>query len=179
MEPIEYTVFNSSIGSVLLMAQAGKIIRLDVSRKSPGELKKAISARYPHTRESAEMFQRPIQLLDRYLRGERVDFDVEVDISDLRPFTRRVLTETMQIPYGEVSSYVRIARKLGYLNAARAVGQALKRNPVPIIIPCHRVTREDGSLGGFSLEGITKERLLRLEGYLKVGDGAEAEELRS
>jgi len=67
------------------------------------------------------------------------------------------------IPYGEVRSYLRVGRQIGYAMAARAIGQAVKRNPIPIIIPCHRVIREDGTIGGFSQGVNIKRRLLAIE----------------
>jgi len=103
-------------------------------------------------------------MLDRYLRGQKVDFDVEVDISGEGEFTQRVLFALMKVPYGHLTSYGRLAKKLGYRSAGRAVGQAVGRNPIPIIIPCHRVIREDGSIGGFSMGLKFKERFLALEG---------------
>jgi methylated-DNA-[protein]-cysteine S-methyltransferase len=163
LDRIEYTLLESSLGTIVIVARGGRIIRLDVRRESPLELRKIVTSLYRGATESPKTFRRACLLMDRYLKGERVVFDLEVDLSALPEFTRRVLVETAGIPYGEVRSYLWISRRLGYGNAARAVGQALKRNPVPIIIPCHRVIREDGTIGGFSLEGVTKERLLSLE----------------
>ena len=98
-----------------------------------------------------------------YLAGKLRLFSALCDLDGLPPFTRAVLKVTAQIPYGEVRSYRWIANKLGHPNAARAVGNALAKNPVPIIIPCHRVVRSDGSIGGFALGGRWKKRLLNLE----------------
>jgi len=160
---IEFSVFPSSLGNIILVARKGRLLNLDVSKAGYYEIRKRILARYPDAVESIEPFKTLRILLDRYLKGERVDFDVEVDLADLGDFARLVLLETRKIPHGEVRSYLAIGRKLGYGSAARAVGQALKRNPVPLVIPCHRVIREDGSIGGFSLEGVSKQDLLALE----------------
>ncbi len=100
----------------------------------------------------------------RYFSGEEVEFDIPVDLFGLEAFTRAVLTEIRHIPYGGLASYGAIARRLGRPSAARAVGQALARNPIPIVIPCHRIIRGDGSLGGFGMGLDMKERLLSIEG---------------
>ena len=93
-----------------------------------------------------------------------MEFDIPVDLLGLKTFTSRVLTEIRHIPYGGLASYGTIARRLGCPNAARAVGQALARNPIPVVIPCHRIIRGDGSLGGFGLGLDMKVKLLSIEG---------------
>ena len=101
-----------------------------------------------------------------YLAGRRTAFDVPVDLSASTDFQRQVLLAACQIPRGQVRTYSDLARQIGRPKAARAVGQALGSNPVPIVVPCHRVLAADGSLRGYSGGGgiATKERLLRLEG---------------
>ncbi|MBE0478517.1 MGMT family protein [Candidatus Aerophobetes bacterium] len=98
-----------------------------------------------------------------YLRGERVDFPAYPLEMNLPPFTRKVLIEVGKIPYGKLRSYKWVAQKVRS-KAYRAVGQALSKNPFPVIVPCHRVIREDGGLGGFSAGIELKKRLLELEG---------------
>ncbi len=99
--------------------------------------------------------------LERYLRGERIDFnDYDVNLADLSCFVRMVLEEVRKIPYGKVVTYKELADKLK--TSPRAVGQALKKNPIPIIIPCHRVVAKK-DLGGFSAGIDIKRELLRLE----------------
>jgi methylated-DNA-[protein]-cysteine S-methyltransferase len=101
-----------------------------------------------------------------YLDGSRIDFDITFDLSSLTNFQRQVLMATLQIPRGKIVTYGDIARRIGNPKSVRAVGQALGRNPIPIVIPCHRVIASDGSLGGYSGGGgsETKARLLKLEG---------------
>ncbi len=164
MAEVEFAMYESSIGYVVLIAKNGKLISLDVHESGLYEVKKEVFRSHPGARESVTAFKTVRTLLDRYLRGLPVDFDVEVDISHLEDFTRKVLTKLRTIPYGEVRSYGWLAGELGNKGAARAVGQALKRNPIPIIIPCHRVIRENGSIGGFSMGVRLKEKLLALEG---------------
>lgn len=98
-----------------------------------------------------------------YFAGRLRTFSAPCDLGGLPPFTRAVLRITAQIPYGEVRSYQWVARRLGNPRATRAVGNALARNPIPIIIPCHRVVRSDGTLGGFALGRDWKRKLLVLE----------------
>lgn len=101
--------------------------------------------------------------LRAYFAGELTAFSSLYDIRHLPRFTQCVLELTAKIPYGEVRSYEWVARKLRKPKAARAVGNALARNPVPIIIPCHRIVRSDGTMGGFALGSGWKKRLLALE----------------
>ena len=98
-----------------------------------------------------------------YLGGRLRSFSVDYDITSLSRFTQTVLRETAKIPYGQTRSYRWLAARLGKPKAARAVGNALARNPVPIIIPCHRVLRSDGSIGPFVFGTEWKKRLLELE----------------
>ena len=106
------------------------------------------------------------QQVGEYLRGERGAFQLPVDLSSMTTFQQTVLNEVSKVPRGEVVTYGDLARRIGKPRAARAVGQALGSNPVPIVVPCHRVIASDGSLGGYSgRRGIkTKEALLTLEG---------------
>jgi len=103
-----------------------------------------------------------------YFEGENVDFstDPAVSLDSLSPFDRKVLQICREIPSGQTTTYGDLAVRVGHPGAARAVGSALAHNPIPLIIPCHRVLRTDGSLGGFSAPGglAIKRRLLRHEG---------------
>jgi methylated-DNA-[protein]-cysteine S-methyltransferase len=164
LDLIRYAVFDSSLGNIVLVSKDGRLIELDIKNDDIHRTRKFLAASYPAGIESSESFHKSCKLLDRYLKGEQVDFNIEIDISRFGAFTRNVLEELRKIPYGKVTSYGRIGKRLGYKNAARAVGQAVGRNPVPIIIPCHRVIREDGSIGGFSMGLRIKEKLLAAEG---------------
>jgi len=101
--------------------------------------------------------------LKRYLEGEAVDFPDTLDLTGATRFQRRVWKVACTISYGETRSYGWVATELGLSKGARAVGQALARNPLPIIIPCHRVIAGDGSLGGFDGGVEIKKFLLRSE----------------
>ncbi|MBI4412991.1 MAG: methylated-DNA--[protein]-cysteine S-methyltransferase [candidate division NC10 bacterium] len=98
-----------------------------------------------------------------YLAGERAFFDVPGDLRPLPAFSRRVLEVAARIPFGDVRTYGEVARSIGAPRASRAVGNALGSNPVPLVIPCHRVIRGDGTTGGYGLGPDLKGRLLSLE----------------
>jgi O-6-methylguanine DNA methyltransferase len=104
--------------------------------------------------------------LSEYFRGERNHFEVPLDVSGITPFTQDVLKATSEVPFGHLTSYRGIAERIGKPSATRAVGNALGRNPIPVIIPCHRIVRSDSSLGGYTGGVRIKERLLTLEGVL-------------
>lgn len=97
--------------------------------------------------------------LREYFAGQRQRFDLSLDLERLTPFQRGVLQAACAIPYGAVRSYGQLAQTLGHPHASRAVGQALGSNPIPIVIPCHRVVASDGSLGGYT-GGLEKKRFL-------------------
>jgi len=104
--------------------------------------------------------------LERYFKGRDLTFDLEVDLSVLSAFDRKVLEATARIPAGKVATYAQVAAKAGNPRASRAAGNALHKNPVAIIVPCHRVLRSDGSLGGYGGGLPVKEWLLRHEGAI-------------
>lgn len=102
--------------------------------------------------------------LAEYFAGERREFDVPLDLHGVTPFRAEVLRELAKVPYGEITTYAELARAVGNPKAVRAVGSACATNPLPILIPCHRVLRADGSLGGYRGGTEAKRFLLRLEG---------------
>ncbi len=109
------------------------------------------------------ILQQAREELAEYLAGDRTFFTVPVDLSQVPEFERAALEIVAQIPYGEVRSYKWIAEQLCKPDAARAVGAAMAGNPVPLFVPCHRVVKTDGGLGGYSFGLIQKEALLNLE----------------
>ena len=106
--------------------------------------------------------------LDEYFAGERRRFDVRLDRRLIHGIARDVLAATARVPFGRTTTYGELAGKIGNPKAARAVGNALGSNPIPIVVPCHRVLRSGGALGGYAGGPDRKERLLRLEGVLAV-----------
>jgi methylated-DNA-[protein]-cysteine S-methyltransferase len=104
--------------------------------------------------------------LERYFTGRRLTFETRVDLSGLTPFQQKVLGETVKVPAGRYTTYSELAARAGRPRAARAAGNALHDNPVAIIVPCHRVLRGDGTLGGYAGGLPAKSWLLRHEGVL-------------
>lgn len=105
-----------------------------------------------------------IEQLYEYFLGKRFAFSVPIDFGLVTPFTRRVLEATELVPFGQVLTYGQIARQIGQPGASRAVGNALGRNPIPVIVPCHRVVRSDGTMGWYTGGPQIKQTLLRIEG---------------
>jgi methylated-DNA-[protein]-cysteine S-methyltransferase len=110
------------------------------------------------------ILQRAASELREYFGGQRAQFDVPLDWGRMAPFQRAVLEATATVPFGHVDTYAGIARKIGKPGATRAVGNALGRNPIPVIVPCHRVIRSDATIGGYTGGLGIKHRLLAIEG---------------
>ena len=113
--------------------------------------------------ENHELAQPYIQQIDEYFAGERFKFDLPLDLGDLPLFQQDVLRMIASIPYGKTRSYKQLASVLGKPKASRAVGQASNRNPIAIIIPCHRVIGNDGKLTGYAYGLGIKRELLEME----------------
>jgi methylated-DNA-[protein]-cysteine S-methyltransferase len=120
----------------------------------------------PRVLEVPSYFDGVRRELDEYFEGRRTSFDLPLDWQLTRGFARQVLRRTAKIPYGEVSTYQRMAAAAGSPRAYRAAGNALGANPIPIVVPCHRVLHSGGGLGGYGGGLERKEFLLRLEGSL-------------
>jgi methylated-DNA-[protein]-cysteine S-methyltransferase len=112
------------------------------------------------------ILRRAASELREYFGGQRARFDVPLDWGRMAPFQRAVLEATASVPFGHVDTYAGIARKIGKPGATRAVGNALGRNPIPVIVPCHRVIRSDATIGGYTGGLGIKHRLLAIEGVM-------------
>ncbi len=155
----------SPLGPVHVAYSDRGVCRLDLAR---GEAQFARELRQKLGQE-VHLDRHPPATLRRKLReslGSLRRFPGLVDLSLVGPFERRVLEQLREIPRGEVRTYRDVAEAIGYPGAVRAVGNACARNPIPLLIPCHRVIRSDGGLGGYSLRGglALKRRLLEQEG---------------
>jgi len=125
-----------------------------------------MAAQFPGMACEETAFKKTVRELQKYFNGEVPCFDCPLDLAPATPFQRKVWEAACAIAYGQMRTYGWLARAIGSPRAMRAVGTALGRNPFPIVIPCHRVIRVDGGMGGFSaVRGIElKKSLLRLEG---------------
>ncbi len=159
-----YTFIESPVGALWLVAddEALQVIEFRNPRHP--------IARAPHWREGDNaVLREATRQLGAYFRGERRDFDLPLSPRGT-DFQRQVWRTLAGIPYGETISYRELARRVGKPTAMRAVGAANGRNPLPIVLPCHRVIGADGSLTGFGGGLPTKQFLLTLEGALRAGD---------
>jgi methylated-DNA-[protein]-cysteine S-methyltransferase len=162
---VAYEDHDTPLGKMRVSATNTGIVRMIL----PGEdvegvledLARKVSARILRTGTPAITLAR--QELDEYFDGARRTFDVPLDWTLTRAFRRKVLQATAQIPYGQTSSYRRVAVAAGSPNAVRAAGSALATNPLPILVPCHRVLRTDGGVGQYLGGQAAKTRLLALE----------------
>jgi O-6-methylguanine DNA methyltransferase len=158
--------FGTPFGTMYAASTERGLSRVSWSQPGVRAFEEQLEQRFPgvpviHDRDALEPVERQIV---EYFEGERTGFDLDVDLRSVSDFDRRVLDVTARIPYGEVLPYAEVARRIGRPRASRAVGGALGRNPVAIVVPCHRVIRTDGSLGGYGGGVQYKKRLLGIEG---------------
>lgn len=156
----------SPLGDLLVARTSKGIARLAYLDEHVGreDVLEELSAQIsPRVLEAPARLDDARRQLDDYFGGRRRDFDLAVDLALVAPFTERVLARTSAIPAGEVLTYGEVASEIGHARAARAVGNALGSNPIPIVVPCHRVVRSGGGLGGYTGGTHRKEHLLALE----------------
>jgi methylated-DNA-[protein]-cysteine S-methyltransferase len=163
--PVYYASVRTPIGRVLVAATSAGLARVSFRRDESAVLRELRQRLHAEVVRSAERIAIITAQLEAYFAGERREFDFPVDLGLATPFQRRVLAATRTVPPGSVVSYADIGQRIGQPRASRAVGQALGHNPVPIVIPCHRVVASDGSLGGYTGGLPIKRRLLALEGH--------------
>jgi methylated-DNA-[protein]-cysteine S-methyltransferase len=147
-----YTTIDSPIGELMLVGDGETLHHLSM-QGGPRPLRRDAA----WTRDD-RAFARPVQQLEEYFSGARQTFDVPLSLTG-NPFEQGVWRALLEIPYGEITSYGEIARRIGSPDAPRAVGLANGRNPVAVIVPCHRVIGADGSLTGYG-GGLERKRLL-------------------
>jgi methylated-DNA-[protein]-cysteine S-methyltransferase len=161
---IRWGEMNSPLGRLFVAVSNRGLCAVDFGRSEADFLARL----EPRARleQDPNAVRQTLEQLKEYFSGKRTGFDLPVDLSALTPFQRGVLDVACRIAPGQVWSYQRVAEEMGRPKSSRPVGQALARNPVPIVIPCHRVIASDGNLGGYSGgAGIPAKRwLLRLEG---------------
>jgi methylated-DNA-[protein]-cysteine S-methyltransferase len=165
---VAYASVDSPLGPLVVAATPRGLVR--VAYTEPGsedDVLEDLAARVsPRMLEAPERLDEPRRELDEYFGGYRKEFDLPIDWSILRGFTLKVLRETARIDFGELRSYAEVATAAGSPRAVRAAGNALGANPMPVVVPCHRVVRTGGALGGYTGGVERKEFLLHLEGIL-------------
>jgi methylated-DNA-[protein]-cysteine S-methyltransferase len=164
-QPVRVTVFETCLGWTGIAVTDKGLAALALPKPDRSE----VEARMRREHAGAEWVEPPVlkryvsQITD-YMSGERDAFDLPLDIPGSTSFQRDVWETLLRIPRGETRSYTWVAEQVGRPRAVRAVGQAVGANPIPLIVPCHRVLRSDGSLGGFGGGLELKQKLLELEG---------------
>jgi methylated-DNA-[protein]-cysteine S-methyltransferase len=155
---------DTPVGVLGLAAGDAGLIRLDFVRDEHQFLRRMLELFGDRPVIRSDALDAARRQLDRYFAGKRLTFELDVDLSTVGGFSRRVLDQLRRIPPGRVLTYTEIARRAGNARASRAAGNALHNNPVAIVVPCHRVLRSDGSLGGYGGGLPVKEWLLEHEG---------------
>ena len=163
---VGFDVVDSPIGPLLVAATDRGLARIFFDAEPEHHLE--LLARTFGTRvlRSAPTVAAAHRQLDEYFEGSRSSFALDVDLRGAAPFARQVLDELARVPYGHTTTYGALAGRVGAPRAARAVGTVMNRNPIPIVLPCHRVIGANGSLTGYGGGLDVKERLLRLEGAM-------------
>jgi methylated-DNA-[protein]-cysteine S-methyltransferase len=162
---VAYATVDSPLGPLLVAATPRGLVRL--SYGTGEEVLDDLAGRLsPRILEAPARLDEVRRELDEYFDGRRSEFALPIDWSLTRGFTGKVLKATAEIGFGETSTYAEVAGQAGSPRAVRAAGNALGSNPIPVVVPCHRVLRTGGALGGYTGGTERKEFLLRLEGVL-------------
>lgn len=161
---ISYTTVDSPVGPLLLAATERGLVRVAFAREDHDQVLDLLATRLsPRILRSPARLDQPSRQLDDYFSGRRTEFELAFDFALSTGFRQQVQSYLTTIAYGDTQSYGEVARIIGRPKAVRAVGSACATNPLPIVLPCHRVLRSDGSLGGY-LGGLdAKSQLLALE----------------
>ncbi|MFF5251708.1 methylated-DNA--[protein]-cysteine S-methyltransferase [Streptomyces leeuwenhoekii] len=167
-----WTVADTGIGPLLLAATRAGLVNVVFHATDPvrdralGRLASRLGAG-PVQAPGSPLLAEAVRQVEAYFTGGRRDFDLPLDWSLISGFNRQVLRELARgVPYGQVVGYGDLARRVGQPGASQAVGVAMGSNPLPVVVPCHRVVESDGGMGGFGGGLETKRRLLALEGVL-------------
>jgi methylated-DNA-[protein]-cysteine S-methyltransferase len=171
-----FTLFDTPIGTCSLVWKDDRIVGLRLPEASPAATRTRINRRWPQAEEQAPppAMQAVIERVLVLLSGKPVDLgDVPLDFEAAPEFHQRAYAIARTIPAGQTMTYGEIAKRLGMPHESREVGQAMGKNPIAIIMPCHRVLGADGKMGGFSANGgvATKRRILEIEGAAAVSAG--------
>jgi methylated-DNA-[protein]-cysteine S-methyltransferase len=163
---VAYDLTDSPIGTLLVAASERGLCRISFDPEPDREAELLAQEFGSRVLRSPRPLDEARRELDEYFAGRRREFDLEVDLTPVPVFQREVLAELVRVPFGSLETYGGLAARIGHPRAARAVGGALNRNPVPIVVPCHRVVGANGSLTGYGGGLERKEWLLASEGAL-------------
>jgi methylated-DNA-[protein]-cysteine S-methyltransferase len=164
MLDVAYDFTDSPVGELLVAATERGLCRISFDPEPEGELEWLAKAYGVRVLRSPRPLEDSRRELDEYFDGRRNEFDLAVDLEALPSFQQLVLAELQRVPYGATATYGGLAERIGKPRAARAVGGALNKNPVPIVVPCHRIVGSTGSLVGYAGGLERKRQLLALEG---------------
>lgn len=161
---VAYTVLDTPVGTLLLAATERGLVRVAYAREDHEEVLADLAGRLgPRVLHAPDRLEPAAEQLREYFAGTRTRFDLPLDRSLSHGFRRRVQEHLPGIGYGSTQSYGEVARSVGSPRAVRAVGSACATNPLPVVVPCHRVLRGDGGLGGYIGGPAAKSALLELE----------------
>jgi len=164
---VAYTSVDSPFGPLLLAATPRGLVRVNLPNYDPEETLEELAAKVsPRVLEAPAKLERARRELDLYFEGRLTEFDLPIDWRLTHGFRGKVQRAIGRIPYGQTRTYSEMARSAGNERAVRAAGTACGHNPIPIFVPCHRVLRSGGGLGGYGGGLPMKEALLRIEGVL-------------
>lgn len=159
-----YDLVESPLGTLLVAATERGLCRVQFDPDAEAELERIARTFGTRVLRVPRRIDKPRRQLDEYFSGKRTRFEIDTDLTGVPSFQRGVLKALARVPYGRAVTYGDIAHEIGNPRAARAVGGALNRNPVPIVLPCHRVVGSTGKLVGYGGGLDRKRALLELEG---------------
>ncbi len=168
---MKYAIAATAWGPVLFATRGGGLCRLLLPLRRSADAHGVARRQWAGAEYSAELLPKLQTQLHKYFDGGHLDFRMTIDLGGGSAFRREVLLACRTIPFGETVTYGQLADLAGHPGAARAVGSVMAGNPIPLLIPCHRVVAANGRLGGFSAPGgsRTKTRLLQLEARRATG----------
>jgi methylated-DNA-[protein]-cysteine S-methyltransferase len=161
---VSFAIAECPVGELMLAATSEGVCRIAFDPDPERQLDELARAYGPRVLAQNAPLEALAGQLDEYFVGSRESFELKLDLSTLTPFYRDVLAVLAEVPYGTITTYGALAQEVGCPRAARAVGSAMNRNPIPIVLPCHRVVGSDGSLTGYAGGLPRKRSLLALEG---------------
>jgi methylated-DNA-[protein]-cysteine S-methyltransferase len=162
---VAYANVDSPFGQLLIAATPSGLVRVNLPTYDPEETLEELAARIsPRVLEAPARLDKVRRELDLYFEGKLTEFDLPIDWQLTDGFRKKVQRAIARIPFGQTRSYTEMARSAGNERAVRAAGTACGSNPIPIVVPCHRVLRTGGGLGGYGGGLPMKEALLQLEG---------------